>query len=51
MFQNKKEESGKSNWRRSKLLTMKFSDTDSDTERKKWEKKQEKLKKEGEKSK
>ncbi|XP_039313283.1 transcriptional regulator ATRX isoform X2 [Solenopsis invicta] len=33
----------KSDWRRDKLLTQKFSDTDSDVEKKKWEKKQEKI--------
>lgn len=51
MFQNKKEKSGRSSWRRNKLLTMKLSDTDSDAEKEKWEKKKEKLKKEEKKSK
>ncbi|XP_014484320.1 PREDICTED: transcriptional regulator ATRX-like isoform X2 [Dinoponera quadriceps] len=41
--ENKKDKSGKSNWRRNKILTMKLSDTDSETEKKKWNKKQEKL--------
>ncbi|XP_011142974.1 transcriptional regulator ATRX isoform X3 [Harpegnathos saltator] len=40
---SKKDKSEKSNWRRSKILTMKLSDTDSEAERGKWEKKQEKL--------
>ncbi|XP_011344208.2 transcriptional regulator ATRX isoform X3 [Ooceraea biroi] len=39
----KKEKTNKSNWRQNKLLTMKFSDTDSDNEKKKWDKKQEKM--------
>lgn len=43
MFQIKKEKSGKSNWRRDKILTMNLSDTDSDAEREKWNKKQEQL--------
>lgn len=42
MFQSKKD-----NWRRDKILTMKFSSNfdneNSETERKKWEKKQEKI--------
>lgn len=46
MFQNKKGESEKSSWRRNKLLTTKFSDSDSDVEKERWEKKQEKSVKE-----
>ncbi|XP_025267000.1 transcriptional regulator ATRX isoform X2 [Camponotus floridanus] len=45
---DKKEKNDKSNWRRNKLLTMRFSDTDSDAEKEKWEKKQEKLTKKSE---
>lgn len=48
MFQDKKEKSEKSNWRQNKILTMKLSDTDSDVEEVKWNKKQEKLVKEEE---
>lgn len=44
MFQSKKEKNG-SNWRRNKLLVEKFSDPDSDVEKEKWDKKQEKLEK------
>lgn len=46
MFQDKKEKSEKSNWRQNKILTMKLSDTDSEIEEVKWNKKQEKLKEE-----
>lgn len=43
MFQDKKEKSEKSSWRQNKILTMKLSDSDSDVEEVKWNKKQEKL--------
>ncbi|KAL6257217.1 hypothetical protein P5V15_012144 [Pogonomyrmex californicus] len=45
--QDKKENS---DWRRDKLLTMKLSDTDSEIEQKKWEKKQEKMENESKKN-
>ncbi|XP_029169875.1 transcriptional regulator ATRX isoform X2 [Nylanderia fulva] len=40
---DKKEKNDKSSWRRSKLLTRRFSDTDSEIEKEKWEKKVEKM--------
>ncbi|XP_072754858.1 uncharacterized protein [Anoplolepis gracilipes] len=46
---DKKEKKEKSNWRRNKILTMRFSDTDSDAEKEKWDKKQEKIAKKEEK--